>query len=177
VEGETTDIKIEESKASNKGMPETKMDENFIQVVCFKLEDEEYAFDILNIKEVIHLNAITPVPQMPGFVLGVINIRGTIIPVFDLKKKFGLKDKKFTPDTRIIVTILNFNMIGLIVDKVMENTLIDKNQVDPVPSVKMEIDKECIMGIGKLSGRMITLLDIEEVHKAILKDIKSHTGL
>ena len=149
---------------------------SYIQVVCFKLEDEEYAFNILNIKEVIHISRITFVPQMPTFVLGVINIRGTIVPVFDLKKKFVLQDKEFTSDTRIVVTILNNGMVGLVVDKVLENLMIEKGSIDPVPTVKMQIDKECILGIGKLSGRMITILDIENVHRTVLNDIKANTG-
>lgn len=149
----------------------------FMQVVCFKLEEEEYAFDILHIKEVIHLNRITYIPQMPEFVIGVINIRGTIVPVLDLRKKFRLKHKDETPDARIIVTIVNIGMIGLIVDKVLENTLLTQDQIDPIPSVSMAIDKECIMGIGKIEGRMITILDIEKVHSTILNDIKNNSGI
>jgi purine-binding chemotaxis protein CheW len=150
---------------------------NDMQVVCFNLEEEEYAFDILNIKEVIHLNAITSIPQTPDFVLGVINIRGTIVPVFDLRKKFALREKDVTSDTRIIVTIMSSGMIGLIVDKVLENIILYKQQIDPVPSVKMKIDKDCIFGIGKLEGRMITILNIDRVHNTIIDDIKKHSGI
>jgi purine-binding chemotaxis protein CheW len=164
-------------KTANAKKTEIKTAIEFKQVVCFELEEEEYAFDILNIKEVIHINNITPVPQMPEFVLGVINIRGTIIPVFDLKKKFKLQDKDFTSDTRIIVTIIKSGMIGLIVDKVLENILIHSDQIDPVPAVKMQIDKECVIGIGKLAERMITILDINKVHKEILDEIKSYQVL
>lgn len=146
---------------------------DYLQVVCFELAEEEYAFDILNIKEVIHLNAITNIPQMPDFVLGVINIRGTIIPVFDLKKKFSLPSKEFTEDTRIVVTILETGMVGFVVDKVLENIMLEKAVIDPVPAVKMPIDKECVLGIGKLSGRMLTILNIKNVHNTILKDIKN----
>ncbi len=149
----------------------------YIQVVCFNLEDEEYAFNILNIKEVIHLAAITHVPQMPEFVLGVINIRGTIVPVFDLRKKFDLPVRENTNDTRIIVTILMTGMVGLIVDKVLENILMKDEQIDPVPAVKMKIDKDCILGIGKLDNRMITILDIQRVHSAILDEIKTESGI
>lgn len=156
---------------------DTEIQIDDMQVVCFNLEEEEYAFDILNIKEVIHVDTITTIPQVPSFVLGVINIRGTIVPVFDLRKKFSLREKELTSDTRIIVTLVRTGMIGLIVDKVLENIILYKQQIDPVPNVKMKIDKDCILGVGKLEGRMITILNISRVHETILDDIKTHTGI
>jgi len=172
-------MSIEKNKVETEGLRADISDSSadLIQVVCFKLEDEEYAFDILNIKEVIHLNSITSVPQMPQFVLGVINIRGTIVPVFDLKRKFILHEKDFTADTRIIVAILNSGMAGLVVDEVLENLIINKRKMDPVPSVKMKIDKDCVIGIGKLDRRLITILDITKVHETILGEIKAYTGI
>jgi len=145
------------------------------QFVCFKLADEEYAIYIKLIQEVLHVQKITSVPQMPDFCLGVINSRGNIIPVFDLRKKFHLSDKSFTPDTRILVALIDNVAISVIVDEVLDNIKFDMSKIDPAPTVRMKIDREYIEGLGELKDRMIIILDLIKMHDFIKKDIANYT--
>ncbi len=141
------------------------------QFVCFKLANEEYAIDIQLIQEVVKIPKITDIPQMPSFCLGVINSRGNIIPVFDLRRKFRLPDREFTSETRILSASIDGTMISLVVDQVLDNVKFDMTQVDPAPSVKMNIDREYIHGLGELEGRMIVILDLLKMHEHMLKEI------
>jgi len=138
-----------------------------LQVVCFKLAEEEYAFDITQVQEFIRLQPITEVPQMPAFVLGVVNIRGSVVPVFDLRKKFRLPEK--TPDdlTKILVVTVDGELISFIVDEILDNIKISTDQLDPAPTIKMEISKECVRGVGLLDERMISILNIAKVNEGI----------
>lgn len=138
-----------------------------IQVVCFKLAAEEYAFDITQVQEVIRLQLITEVPQMPAFVLGVVNIRGSVVPVFDLRKKFHLPEKVSDEKTKILVVTVDGELISFIVDEILDNIKISSAQLDPAPTIKMEIAKNCVRGVGLLDGRMITILNIENVNEEI----------
>lgn len=143
------------------------------QFVCFKLANEEYGIDIQLIQEVIKVPKITTIPQMPYFCLGVINSRGNIIPVFDLRKKFHLSDKDFTADTRILVASIDNEAVSFVVDKVLDNVKFDMNSVDPAPTVKMNIDREYIQGLGELEGRMIIILDLVKMHDNVMAEILS----
>lgn len=143
------------------------------QFVCFKLANEEYAIDIQLIQEVVKVPKITNIPQMPDFCLGVINSRGIIIPVFDLRKKFRLPDKEFTHETRILVAMIGSVPVSVVVDCVLDNVMFDMAQVDPAPTVKMNISREYVQGLGELEGRMIVMLDFEKMHDSILQDIGS----
>ncbi|MCM8813027.1 MAG: chemotaxis protein CheW [Candidatus Omnitrophica bacterium] len=141
------------------------------EFVCFKLADEEYALDITNVQEVVRVPRITPVPQMPEFCLGVINIRGSIMPVFDLRKKFHLDVKEFDAKTKILVVIVDGVMISLVVDEVLEKLKLNAAAVDPAPIIKMKMEKEAVEGIGKVNGRMIVILFLPKIHEAIKLDI------
>jgi purine-binding chemotaxis protein CheW len=138
-----------------------------MQVVCFKLADEEYAFDITRVQEVIRLQPITEVPQMPDFVLGVVNIRGSVVPVFDLRKKFHLPEKKADDHTKILVVSVDNELISFIVDEILDNLKLDSAQLDPAPAIKMSLEKECVLGVGLVDDRMISVLDISYVNKGI----------
>ena len=151
-------------------------DEEILQLVCFMFADEQYAVDIKDVQAVIRVQKITYVPQMPDFVLGVINIRGNIIPVFDLRRKFGLREKAFNDNTKMIVVDIDASQICFIVDEILDNIKIGTSRVVPAPNVKMKVNRECIQGIGKLEGRMIIVLDLKELHNSILEDIKELTS-
>ncbi len=144
---------------------------NIIQLVCFKLADEEYGVDIKGVQEVIRPQRITPVPQMPDFVLGIINIRGNIIPVFDLRKKFDLPEKDFDDNTKFLVAKVNNSVISFVVDEILDNVKIEENNIDSTPVVKMNIPKDCVKGIGLIDKRMIVIIDIEKINEYFLKDI------
>lgn len=143
-----------------------------LQLVCFMFADEQYAVDIRNAHEVILVQKITRVPQMPDFTLGVINVRGQIVPVFDLRRKFGLPEKEFGEQTKILIAEVNGVQISFIVDKMLDNIKLDASMVDPSPHVKMKIERECIQGIGQLEDRMIIILELYKLSDSIDRGIK-----
>lgn len=146
--------------------------DDVLQLVCFKLAEEEYSVDITRVQEVIRVQKITPVPQMPDFVLGVVNIRGNVVPVFDLRKKIGLELKPFDGKTKILVITINNILISLIVDEILDNIKIDKKLIDPAPNVKMTIEKDCVKGVGLIENRMIIILDLDWINDEINKEIE-----
>ena len=151
------------------------MEDSIIQLVCFKLADEEYALKITDIHEVIRLKAITHIPQTPAFALGVINLRGSIIAVFDLRFWLKRPCRPFDHDTRIIVASVDGGQIfSFVVDAVLENVTLENSQIDPAPAVRMTMIKECVEGLGELEGRMITILNLKKVHEGIKKEMLTY---
>ncbi|MBZ4672813.1 MAG: CheW protein [Deferribacteraceae bacterium] len=138
-------------------------DEDSIQLVGFKLGDEEYAIDVLKIQEIIRLIEITSVPRMDSYILGVINLRGKVIPVVDLRVRFELDKSDFDKKTRIIVVKFEKENIGFVVDEVTEVIRIDKSIVEPTPPLVGAVGQEYILGICKYLKRLIILLDIDRV--------------
>ena len=153
-------------------MQESRKSTDILQLVCFKLADEEYAIDITRVQEVIRVQTITPVPQMPDFVLGVVNIRGSVVPVFDLRRKFKLAEKEFDSNTKILVVNVNNILHSVIVDEILDNIKLESSSIDPAPSVKMQISRECVLGVGLRENRMIVLLDIDRINEEINNDIQ-----
>jgi purine-binding chemotaxis protein CheW len=151
---------------------EKVQEQSILQVVCFKLADEEYALDITRVQEVIRMQNITFVPQMPDFVLGVVNIRGSVVPVFDLRKKFNLPQKSFDEATKILVVTVDKEYISFVVDEILDNIKIDGAQLDPAPTVKMEIERACVTGVALIDERMITVLDIDRVNDGVNQEIE-----
>ncbi len=141
-----------------------------LQYVCFKLANEEYAFNIMHIQEVIDFHTITPIPQMPYFVLGVVNIRGNIVPVFDLRRFFSLAEAPITEDTKMLVANIDGNWNSFVVDTVSDNMKIDADMIQETLPVVKHIDPLCISGIIELSGRMVVLIALENMYE----DIKRH---
>ena len=156
---------------SEENVKENTISNDILQLVCFKLADEEYAVDITRVQEVIKVQSITPVPQMPDFVLGVVNIRGSVVPVFDLRKKFNLPEKEFDDNTKILVVNVKNILLSFIVDEILDNIKIETSSIDPAPNVKMQISKDCVVGIGLRDERMIVILDIDKINDEINLDI------
>ncbi len=130
--------------------------------LTFRLAKESYGLEILKVSELIKIMDITHVPQMPNFVKGVINLRGRVIPVIDLRLKFGLEELPYTEETCIIVVNLG-SQIGIIVDTVEEVTDIDEHDIEPPPHMGYGVGTEFIRGMGKVDERVKILLDIEKV--------------
>ena len=126
--------------------------EGEVQVVAFKLRDEEYGFDILNVKEIKGLTDIK----------GVINLRGSVLPVIDLKRRLALMDTPYTSDTRIIIVKSDEIEVGMIVDAVTEVITLKKENIDEVKAVSNE-RSHFIRGIGKTNDRLIIMLNLEEI--------------
>ncbi len=160
--------------ADNSILAETPLKSTeLVHLVCFRFADEEYAIEMTKVREVIRLQSITHVPQMPPTSLGIINIRGSIVPVFDIRLLLGLPITDPKKKSRIIVFLDQDQMVSFVVDEVLENIKLFKDKIDPAPSVKTRIETGCIQGIGKLGGRMIAILNMERIHAVIKSTITS----
>ena len=131
--------------------------------LTFVLANECYGLEILKVREIIGLMDITAVPQTPEHVKGVINLRGKVIPVIDLRLKFGMAEADYTDETCIIVVDIGSVEVGILVDKVSEVLDIDATDIEDAPSFGTEVNTEFILGMGKANGRVTILLDIGKV--------------
>ncbi len=140
-----------------------------MQLVSFRLADEEYGIEIKKVREIILVGEITRVPQTPPYVKGLINLRSTVIPIIDLKLRFGLPETAPTDETRIVVANVNGKTIGVIVDAVSEVLRISKDQIAPPPPTVAGLGREYLVGLARLKERLLILLDIEKI---MLEDIQ-----
>jgi purine-binding chemotaxis protein CheW len=136
--------------------------------LTFNLDAESYGIDVLKVREIIRLAAITAVPQMPAHIRGVINLRGKIIPVMDLRVRFGLSPAASTNQTCIVVVQVKLPngkpaQMGLIVDGVEEVINLSDNDVEETPNFGSAVATECLIGIAKIKGVVKSLLNIDEV--------------
>lgn len=136
------------------------------QLVSFILDGEEFGVDILNVQEIIRTVTLTRVPSAPAFVEGVINLRGRIVPVVDLRKRFGLTARAVDKETRIIVVELSHRVVGFLVDEVREVIRVPAGVTEPPPEFAAGVDAAYITGVAKLDGRLLILLDLEQVLSA-----------
>lgn len=140
-----------------------KQDVELLQLVTFSIGDEEFGVDILKVQEIIRTMEITKVPRAPAFVEGVINLRGKVIPIIDLRKRFGLQARNHDKNTRIIVIEINNMIVGFVVDSVSEVLRIPASTVEPPPPVVAGLESEYISGVGKLEDRLLILLDLNRL--------------
>ncbi|MBL0061785.1 MAG: chemotaxis protein CheW [bacterium] len=131
--------------------------------LTFELADEAYGIEILKVREIIGMMDITQVPRMPMHVRGVINLRGKVIPVIDLRLKFDMSSTEQTAETCIIVVDVSGQMMGLQVDKVSEVLDIAGNEIEDAPMINASVDNSFILGMGKAKGRVNILLNIDKV--------------
>lgn len=135
--------------------------------LTFKLADEEYGLEILKVQEIIQMQAVTKVPRTPDYVRGVINLRGKVIPVVDLRKKFGIDSIKDTEKTCIIVVQISHDesvvVMGIIIDEVKEVLDIRAENIEETPSFGESINTDFILGMGKIGQSVKILLDIDKV--------------
>ena len=133
------------------------------QIVGFWLANEEYGLDIMRVQEIILIGAITQIPQVPDYVRGLINLRGHIIPIVDLRRRFSLPASDETEEYRIIVVNMSNKMIGILVDSVNQVTRVTADQIEPPPTSVSGIDHEFITGFVKFDERLVILLDIDRL--------------
>ncbi len=131
--------------------------------LTFFLGEEAYGLEILKVHEIIGVMPITRVPRTPEFIRGVINLRGKVIPVVDLRLKFGMPASEQTDQTCIIVVEVGAIEMGIVVDKVSEVLNIDSNQIDDAPSFGVAVNTDFVLGIGKTGDKVTILLDISKV--------------
>ncbi|WP_296970528.1 chemotaxis protein CheW [Tepidanaerobacter sp. EBM-38] len=141
------------------------MSENIRQFVEFKLGDEDYGIDILQVKTIERMMPITRIPKAPQFVEGVINLRGEIVPVIDLKKRFDLPLSETTDSTRIIIVSIDDITVGMIVDSATEVIQLSQDDIEPAPPITGSIDANYLDGVGKIDGRLLILLNVAKLLK------------
>lgn len=134
-----------------------------MQIVSFKNGNEEFGINIMRVKEIIRIQNITKVPQMPGYIEGIINLRGIVLPVIDLRKRFELPAKDYTEQTRIVVVDIEGRIVGFIVDSVHEVLRLTEEQIGPAPEIIAGISRKYLYGIGKLDNRLIMLLELNQI--------------
>lgn len=141
-----------------------EMKEERIQLVSFKLGNEEHGIDVLKVREIIRMSNITRVPNTSPYVEGVINLRGKVIPIISLRNKFDLPDAESDGRTRIIVMDMANELMGFIVDSVAEVVRIAINEIQPPPPIITSgIDQDCISGVINHGERLLVLLDLEKM--------------
>jgi len=151
-------------------------DGRILQLVTFKLGNEEFGVDILKVQEINRMMVITRIPNAPPFIEGVINLRGKIIPIVDLRKKLGFDNGngEYEKTTRIIVVELDGLVLGFIVDSVSEVLRIPENTIEPPPSIVGGVESDYIEGVGKLDNRLLILLELKKLFTSSdRKDIES----
>lgn len=158
-----------DNKAANSIQEKTDSAE-LIQLVSFKLADEEFGVDILQVQEINRLVEITKVPKTPDFVEGVINLRGKVIPVVDLRKRFELEKNDSNADTRIIVVDIDNSIMGMIVDEVSEVLRLSVSTIEPAPDITTSIEADYISGVAKIDDRLLILLDLSKAFSPAEKE-------
>lgn len=133
------------------------------QLVVFELADEQYGLDITTVESIIKMQPITKMPHAPSFLEGITNLRGVVVPVMDLRRRFGLESKPADRDTRIVVANMNDTQIGIVVDAVSQVLRIQDEAIEPPPSLSTTIDSSFISGIAKLDDQLVILLDHEKI--------------
>jgi len=140
------------------------------QYLTFSLADEIFAVDVAKVREILEFNTITKVPQTPGFMRGVINLRGSVVPVMDMRLKFGMAETERTINTCIIVVEIAAGdetlVLGMLADSVQEVFELEPEHIEPAPRIGMKLDTTFIRGMGKHGDTFIIILDIDRVFSA-----------
>jgi len=135
---------------------------DLLQLVSFHVGDEEFGLDILRVQEIIRIQPLTRVPNLPDYIDGVINLRGKVIPVIGLRKRLGLDKQSADKRTRIVVVDVHGQVLGFVVDSVSEVLRIHTDTVEATPRLG-KVDRDYISGVGKLDSRLLLLLDLEQL--------------
>jgi len=138
-------------------------DAGFSQFLAFQLGPEEYALDITRISEIIKPREYTDIPRVPEFILGLISLRGVVVPVFDLRQRFRLGEKHLTSASRVVVCREGDVVAGLLVDSINQVIKLAADKVEPPPAILSGVDRSLVDGVGRYQGRMIILLNLASV--------------
>lgn len=153
-----------------------RRDDKLIQLVTFRIGEEEFGVDILAVQEIIRTMAITKVPKAPDFVEGVINLRGKVIPIVDLRKRFGMPPRDTDKHNRIIVIETGAIIVGFMVDSVSEVLRIPAGTIEAPPAVVSGLESDYIDGVGKLDDRLLIMLDLDRLLSGQEKDALNKVG-
>lgn len=134
-----------------------------LQQLTFSLADEEYGVDILTVREIRGWSRVTRIPQAPDYLLGVLNLRGAIVPIMDLRLRFGLQRESYGDETVMIIVALAERLFGIVVDAVSDVVDIDPSAIRPVPDMGAVVDTRYLKGLATHVERMVMLLDVEKL--------------
>jgi purine-binding chemotaxis protein CheW len=137
-----------------------------IQFVGFRLDNEDFAIAITKIQEIILMKPITRIPQVPDFIEGLINLRGSVIPIINLRKRFGLSPRDRDDETRTIVVNVHDKTVGCVVDAVTQVMRINRDQIQPPPLGVLAVNHQYLAGLAKLDDRLVIILDIDKLFGA-----------
>lgn len=146
------------------------------QFLTFTLQGEEYGIEILRVHEIKGLSKIRPIPNSPGYVKGVINLRGAVVPIVDLRSRFGMSEAEYNQFTVIIVVSVGAKVVGLVVDAVSDVMNIGKGQVEETPEMGGEIDTSFFRGMGKVGEKLVLLLNIERLLAGAQLEVTDQTA-
>jgi purine-binding chemotaxis protein CheW len=133
------------------------------QFLTFWLNEQEYGLDLLRVREIRGFTSITTIPNMPAHIKGVMNLRGTVLPVIDLRLKFGMPEKEYTKFTVIVIAKSGEKNVGLVVDSVSDVLNVAGQQIEPPPDFGIAVDRNIILGLLKASDRLSILLDLDKL--------------
>ena len=133
------------------------------EYLTFRLDQEEYGIDILKVQEIRGYEPPTRIAHAPAFIKGVVNLRGTIIPIVDMRLKFNCSKAEYNSFTVVIILNLRNRVVGIVVDSVSDVMELSAESIRPAPDIESVIDNDCIMGLGSVGERMLILLDIEKL--------------
>jgi purine-binding chemotaxis protein CheW len=133
------------------------------QFLTFRLAEESFGLEILRVQEIKGYSTITPIPNAPPHVRGLMNLRGAVIPIIDLRRKFGMPDTDYTKFTVIIVVTVGIKVVGLIVDAVSDVVDLQASDLAPAPELDASVDLSYLTGLGKSGDQLITLLDVDRL--------------
>lgn len=150
-----------------------------VQYLTFKLDDEVFALDISQVREVLDFTALTRVPRTPDFMRGVINLRGSVVPVVDMRLKFGMSKTEQTVNTCIIIVEINLDgeklILGALADSVQEVIDLEPDQIEPAPRIGTRLNTEFIKGMGKRDDQFVIILEIDRIFSSC--DLSAVNGL
>ena len=141
----------------------TREEQSHREFLSFRLGNEEYGIDILKVQEIRGCDHVTAIANTPEFIKGVIDLRGIIVPIIDMRVKFALAQADYNDFTVVIIINVAERVVGMVVDGVSDVITLDAQQVKPPPALSASLDTQYIMGLGKIADRMIILLDIEQL--------------
>jgi purine-binding chemotaxis protein CheW len=142
------------------------MAETQIELLGFMLSDEQYALDILEIKEIVRLQAVTPVPRSPPWLKGIVTLRGVIVPIFDLRSRLGLAEIEHGPETRIVVVYRGEEFAGLIVDSITQVMRLPVEAIEPPPQTIGPVEAGYLRGVARFRDQLVILLNLPRVVEA-----------
>ena len=140
-----------------------QVDNPIIRWVTFRLENEKYGINVMQVQEVLRVTEIAPVPGAPGYVLGIINLRGNVVTVIDSRKRFGLEPIEMDDSTRIVIIESENQVVGILVDSVAEVVDIRASEVEQAPNVGTEESAKFIQGVSSIEGDLLILIDLNKL--------------